>query len=215
MYVLLHSVPPTLQQATTNPRLHQRLLDTPGHVWVSLLWGHCYYLLGPGAHKILFVPSKSLFPIFKLATDKRKFSERFTRQTDIRWCSDHLAAWHSPAPLPTKAALSHWSSKLNLAISHWDCGRDFREQKPPILDAYFRLYCRFNQQGGKVLESGSLEVPMKRKVSKTFLLSSAYSVISAGGAINPHTDMAQNFSLSQLGSKERVRQAHFQEGSFL
>ena len=30
MHALLHSVPPTLQQATTYPRLHQRLLDTQG-----------------------------------------------------------------------------------------------------------------------------------------------------------------------------------------
>ena len=28
-----------LQQATTNPHFHQRLLDTYGQVWVSLLWG--------------------------------------------------------------------------------------------------------------------------------------------------------------------------------
>ena len=56
MNALLHSVPPTLQQATANPRLHQRLLDTHGQVWVSLLWGHCSFLLGPGAHKFLFVP---------------------------------------------------------------------------------------------------------------------------------------------------------------
>ena len=25
------------------------------------LWGHCSFLLGPGVHKVLFVPSKSLF----------------------------------------------------------------------------------------------------------------------------------------------------------
>ena len=31
-------------------------------VLVSLLWGQCSFLLGPGAHKVLFVPSKSLFP---------------------------------------------------------------------------------------------------------------------------------------------------------
>ena len=62
MHALLHSVPPTLQQATANPRLHQRLLDTHRQVWVSLLWGHCSFLLGPGAYKVLFVPSKSLFP---------------------------------------------------------------------------------------------------------------------------------------------------------
>ena len=55
-------VPPILQQATADPGLCQRLLDTHGQVWVSLLWGHCSFLLGPGAHKVLFVPSKSVFP---------------------------------------------------------------------------------------------------------------------------------------------------------
>ena len=55
-------MPPTLQQATPDPRLHRRLLDTHRQVWVSLLWGHCSFLLGPGAQKVLFVPSKSLFP---------------------------------------------------------------------------------------------------------------------------------------------------------
>ena len=53
---------PTLQQATTNPCLCQRHQDTHRQVWVSLLWGHCSFLQGPGAHKVLFVPSKSLFP---------------------------------------------------------------------------------------------------------------------------------------------------------
>ena len=59
---LLHSGPPTLKQATTNPRPYQRLLDTPRQVWVSLLWCYFSFLLGPGAHKVLFVPSESLFP---------------------------------------------------------------------------------------------------------------------------------------------------------
>ena len=53
---------PTLHQAATDPRLRWRLLDTHGQVWVSLLQGHCSSLLGPGAHKVLFVPSKNLFP---------------------------------------------------------------------------------------------------------------------------------------------------------
>ena len=61
VFALPHSVPPILQQATADPRLCQRLLGTHGQVWVSLLWGHCSLLLGPGAHKILFMPSKSLF----------------------------------------------------------------------------------------------------------------------------------------------------------
>ena len=46
------------------PTPHQRLLDAHGQVWVSLLWGHCSFLLGPGVHKFSFVPSKSLFPQF-------------------------------------------------------------------------------------------------------------------------------------------------------
>ena len=50
----------TLQQATVDPHLHSILLD--GQVWVSLLWGRCSFFLGPGAHKVLFVPSQSLFP---------------------------------------------------------------------------------------------------------------------------------------------------------
>ena len=45
-----------------HPRLRRRLLGTPGQAWVSLLWGHCSFLLGPGAHRVLFVPSKSLCP---------------------------------------------------------------------------------------------------------------------------------------------------------
>ena len=49
-------VPPTLQQATAHPCFCWRLLDTHRHVWVSLLWGHCSFLLGPGTHKVLFVP---------------------------------------------------------------------------------------------------------------------------------------------------------------
>ena len=39
-----------------------RLLDTHRQVWLSLLWGHCSSLLAPCMHKVLFVPSKSLFP---------------------------------------------------------------------------------------------------------------------------------------------------------
>ena len=54
-YTLLHLVSPTLQQATTDPHLHWRLLDSHGQVWVSLLWGHCSFLLGPGVHKVVFV----------------------------------------------------------------------------------------------------------------------------------------------------------------
>ena len=74
MQALPQSVPLTLQQGTTNPHLHQRLLDTHRQVWVNLLWGPCQslvnlFLLGPGAQKVLFVPSKSLFPQSCLNSD--------------------------------------------------------------------------------------------------------------------------------------------------
>ena len=49
-------------KATTDLCLPRRLLDTQGQVWVSLLWGHWSFLLGSDVHKVLFVPSKSLFP---------------------------------------------------------------------------------------------------------------------------------------------------------
>ena len=62
MQALLHSMAPNLQQVTSDPRLCRRLLDNPGQVWVSLLWGHCSFLMGLDVHKVLFVPSKSLFP---------------------------------------------------------------------------------------------------------------------------------------------------------
>ena len=61
MHTVVHSVPPTLQQATANPRLHQRLLDSHRQVWVSLLRGHFSFLLLPGVCSVLFVHSKSLF----------------------------------------------------------------------------------------------------------------------------------------------------------
>ena len=60
--LLPHTLPLAQQQATTNPHLCQRLLDTHRQLGVSLLWGHCSLLLGSGTYRVLFVPSKSLFP---------------------------------------------------------------------------------------------------------------------------------------------------------
>ena len=62
MHSLPHSVSLTLEQTTANPCLCQRLLDTHRQVWLSLLCGHCSFLTGPGVYKVLFEPSKSLFP---------------------------------------------------------------------------------------------------------------------------------------------------------
>ena len=78
----------TLQQATTNPRLCPRLLDTHRQVWLSLLWGHCSFLLGPGAHKVLFVSAKSLF-----------FQSCVSSVIKSHW-SPKSNSWGFPVPLP-------------------------------------------------------------------------------------------------------------------
>ena len=69
MHTLLQSVLPTLKQAAANQRLCQTVLDTLRQVKVSLLWGHCSFLLGPGTHRVLFVPSKSLLPQSCVSSD--------------------------------------------------------------------------------------------------------------------------------------------------
>ena len=63
MHALPHSVPPTLKQATAHPRLCCRLLDTHGQVWVTLLWGHCSFLLGPGAQGSVCALQESVSPV--------------------------------------------------------------------------------------------------------------------------------------------------------
>ena len=60
----LQPEPLSLWQATADPCLCRRHSSTHRQVWLSLLWGHCSFLLGPGAHKILSVPSNCLFPQF-------------------------------------------------------------------------------------------------------------------------------------------------------
>ena len=50
------------QQATVDPQLCWRLPDTHRHVWLSLLWGHFSFLLGPGVHKLLLCPPRVCLP---------------------------------------------------------------------------------------------------------------------------------------------------------
>ena len=61
MHVLLHSVPPALQQATTNPCLCQRLPDTHRQVWDSLLHGLCSFLLGSWCTSFYCAPQEFIF----------------------------------------------------------------------------------------------------------------------------------------------------------
>ena len=61
MQVLLHSVPPTLQQATSSPHLYCRLLDTGRQVWVSLCGATAFsWAL---MHRVLLYPPRVYFPV--------------------------------------------------------------------------------------------------------------------------------------------------------
>ena len=63
MQTLLHSVPPNLQQATADPRLHWRLLDTRGQVLVNLLWGHCSFSWVLVCTGFCLCPPRVYFPL--------------------------------------------------------------------------------------------------------------------------------------------------------
>ena len=65
MHVLLHLVPPTLQQASTDPCLHWGLQDTHRQVWVSLLWVHCSFLLGPGTQGSVCALQEPVSPVLR------------------------------------------------------------------------------------------------------------------------------------------------------
>ena len=58
-----HACTATLSAPNPAADHHQRMPppETPGYPQASLLWGHCFLLLGPGAQGSV-VPSKSLFP---------------------------------------------------------------------------------------------------------------------------------------------------------
>ena len=61
-HVVLHLVPPTLQQATINPRLHQRLPDTHRQVR-TVSCGVIALFSWVLVHKVLLCPLRVYFPV--------------------------------------------------------------------------------------------------------------------------------------------------------
>ena len=62
---LMHALPHSVPLPCRGHRWPMRPPETPWHSRASLAesrGGHCSFLLGPGAHKVLYVPSKGLFP---------------------------------------------------------------------------------------------------------------------------------------------------------
>ena len=61
-----HSAPlnaPNPAPGHRQPTPPPRFLDTPRQVSFSLLWGHCSFLLGPGAHRFCLCPIRVCFPV--------------------------------------------------------------------------------------------------------------------------------------------------------
>ena len=77
MHALLHSVTPTLHQATADLRVHQRLLDTHGEVWVSLLWATAPFswVLVNTAFYLADYGSDHELPVAKLRLKLKKVGE--------------------------------------------------------------------------------------------------------------------------------------------
>ena len=106
---------------TADPHLNRRLLDTHRQVWVSLLWSHCSFLLSPGAHKVLFVPSKSLFPQSCVSTGGSMVGLMVTSSKKA-YATSRSAAPRDPTPvaghcwpIPLQETFKH--SKAGLAQS--------------------------------------------------------------------------------------------------
>ena len=88
---------PNPAETTIDLHLHEGLLATPGQVWVSLLWGHCSFLLGPGVYKVLFVSCKSLFPQSSISSES-SIVGLMTTSSKMAYAIPRSAAPRAPAP---------------------------------------------------------------------------------------------------------------------
>ena len=119
MLALLHSMPPT---CSWPPPTHTSAGDS-GHSrasLVSLLWGHCSFLLGPGAHKVLFVPSKNLFPHSCVGSDSYMMGLMATSSKRAYAVPKSASPW-APAPAlwaPAPAALHCWPIPPQETLKH-------------------------------------------------------------------------------------------------
>ena len=90
---------PTLQQATADPRFCWRLLNTQRQIWVSLLWGHCSFLLGPVTYTLIliFFPSECLFPQ-SFVNSGNSMVQLMATSSKRAYATPRSAAPRAPAP---------------------------------------------------------------------------------------------------------------------
>ena len=114
MDILLHSLPPTLKQATADPCLCWRLPDTPGQVWFSLFVGSL--LLSPGSWCTSFClcSPRVYFPVLCKFWGLYGGVNGYLLQEGL--CHTPSAAPRAPAPAPD---LHRTCSKTVVSHSLW------------------------------------------------------------------------------------------------
>ena len=133
MHALLHSVP---QPCGSPPPTHASAgdLDTHRQVWVSLLRGHSSFLLGPGAYKVLFVSSKSLFPLSWVSSGSSVVELMATSSKTA------YAIPRSAAPrAPESAAVHSWTIPPQETLKHSSVSINAEKQEGPTV-WYKELY---------------------------------------------------------------------------
>ena len=83
-------------------------MDTHRQVWLSVLWGHCSFLLAPGARKVLFVPAKSLFSQSYVSSGNAMVGLKVTSSRRA-YATPRSAAPRAPAPCG-RPLLTHTSA---------------------------------------------------------------------------------------------------------
>ena len=115
---------PAMQQATVNPHLHERLLDTHREVWLSLLLGHCSFLLAPGVQKAVCALEESVSPVLL------KFCNQVPLAFKVKFpgCSESLCCLYRLGNLFSVLELSFQQEKflgitqettLHMDITRW------------------------------------------------------------------------------------------------
>ena len=124
-YKRSHACTATLSAPTLQRRpLTHASPETPWHSRASLAQsrvGHCSFLLGPGAHKVLYVPSKGLFPQARVSSGSSLV--RLMVTSSKRSCAiPRSDAPRASAPMagPSDPYLPRRHSEAGLAQSLWD-----------------------------------------------------------------------------------------------
>ena len=133
MHPLLHAVP---RPCSRPPPTHASAgdVDTHRQVWVGLLWGRCSFHLGPGAYKVLFVPSKSLFPLSWVSSSISVVELMATSSKRA-----YAILRSAPSRAPESAAVHSWTIPPQETLKHSSVSISTEKQERPTV-WYRELY---------------------------------------------------------------------------